>query len=80
MVKRLFVFSDMQFDQSLTSNSGGDSLPGWETTHDRVVKEFKAAGYEVPEIVYWNLQGGTTKPVLKVSSAVSMDIKTWEPD
>ncbi|KAG8783680.1 hypothetical protein FRC12_019468 [Ceratobasidium sp. 428] len=61
MVKRLFVFSDMQFDASLTSDSSG----GWETTHDRIVKAFKQAGYEMPEIVYWNLQGGTTKPVLK---------------
>lgn len=62
MVKRLFVFSDMQFDASLINKSGG----GWETTHDRIVKAFKKAGYEMPEIVYWNLQGGTTKPVLKV--------------
>ncbi|KAG8722495.1 hypothetical protein FRC08_001551 [Ceratobasidium sp. 394] len=61
MVKRLFVFSDMQFDASLTDQSEG----GWETTHDRIVKAFKQAGYEMPEIVYWNLQGGTTKPVLK---------------
>ncbi|KAG9128338.1 hypothetical protein FRC07_000450 [Ceratobasidium sp. 392] len=61
MVKRLFVFSDMQFDASLTDSSEG----GWETTHDRMVKAYKEAGYEMPEIVYWNLQGGTTKPVLK---------------
>ncbi|KAG9090252.1 hypothetical protein FRC06_001158, partial [Ceratobasidium sp. 370] len=60
MVKRLFVFSDMQFDASLANRS-----EGWETTHDRIVKAFKEAGYEMPEIVYWNLQGGTTKPVLK---------------
>ncbi|CAE6398994.1 unnamed protein product [Rhizoctonia solani] len=59
MVKRLFVFSDMQFDESV---SGGSSDGAWETTHDRVAKAFKEAGYEVPEIVYWNLQGGTTKP------------------
>ncbi|CAE6463855.1 unnamed protein product [Rhizoctonia solani] len=62
MVKRLFVFSDMQFDESV---SEGSSDGAWETTHDRVTKAFKEAGYEVPEIVYWNLQGGTTKPVLK---------------
>ncbi|KAG8698552.1 hypothetical protein FRC08_005842 [Ceratobasidium sp. 394] len=61
MVKRLFVFSDMQFDESLTHRSGG----GWKTTHSHIVKAYKKAGYEMPEIVYWNLQGGTTKPVLK---------------
>ena len=62
MVKRLFVYSDMQFDASQYK----DSESGWETTHDRIVKAFKEAGYEMPEIVYWNLQGGTTKPVLQV--------------
>ncbi|KAF8607922.1 hypothetical protein BDV93DRAFT_519910 [Ceratobasidium sp. AG-I] len=61
MVKRLFVFSDMQFDASQSDRSDG----AWETTHDRIVKAFKEAGYEMPEIVYWNLEGGTTKPVLQ---------------
>lgn len=68
MVKRLFVFSDMQFDASLTDGSEG----GWETTHDRMVKAFKEAGYEMPEIVYWNLQGGTTKPVLQVRPTITI--------
>ncbi|KAG8727669.1 hypothetical protein FRC12_022328 [Ceratobasidium sp. 428] len=62
MVKRLFVFSDMQFDASLTDRSVG----GWKTTHERIADAYKEAGYEVPEIVYWNLQSGTTKPVLQV--------------
>ncbi|KAJ1308502.1 hypothetical protein OPQ81_004206 [Rhizoctonia solani] len=64
MIKRLFVFSDMQFDQSVyrRASSRGDT---WETTHDRVANAFKEAGYEPPEIVYWNLQRCTTKPVLK---------------
>ncbi|KAG8708398.1 hypothetical protein FRC09_001273 [Ceratobasidium sp. 395] len=61
MVKRLFVFSDMQFDASLTNRSDRS----WTTTHNRIVKAYKRAGYEVPEIIYWNLQGGTTKPVLQ---------------
>ncbi|KAG8736440.1 hypothetical protein FRC12_017596 [Ceratobasidium sp. 428] len=61
MVKRLFVFSDMQFDASLV----GQSTRHWETTHDRIVNAYREAGYEMPEIVYWNLQGGTTKPVLQ---------------
>ncbi|CAE6418587.1 unnamed protein product, partial [Rhizoctonia solani] len=64
MVKRLFVFSDMQFDQSVPRGPSYGRV-GWQTTHDRVVNEFKKAGYEAPEIVYWNLQHGTTNPVLK---------------
>ncbi|CAE6397865.1 unnamed protein product [Rhizoctonia solani] len=69
MVKRLFVFSDMQFDQSL---SGSSEDSAWETTHDRISKAFKEAGYEVPEMVYWNLEGGTTKPVLKDTPGTSL--------
>ncbi|CAE6412739.1 unnamed protein product [Rhizoctonia solani] len=69
MVKRLFVFSDMQFDESLLDPSDNTA---WETTHDRVSKAFKEAGYEAPEMVYWNLQGGTTKPVLKDTPGTSL--------
>ncbi|KAG9091406.1 hypothetical protein FRC07_011861 [Ceratobasidium sp. 392] len=61
MIKRLFVFSDMQFDASVIKRADR----GWTTTHNRIVKAYKRAGYEVPEIIYWNLQGGTTKPVLQ---------------
>ncbi|QRV79638.1 hypothetical protein RhiJN_07653 [Ceratobasidium sp. AG-Ba] len=68
MVKRLFVFSDMQFDQSLTRRSN----EGWETSHDRIVKAYEQAGYEAPEIVYWNLQGNTTKPVLQDTPGTSL--------
>lgn len=58
MVKRLFIFSDMQFDTSLTPYHGYSysSEPiNWETSHDVIEKAFKEAGYEMPEIVYWNL-------------------------
>ena len=59
MIKRLFVFSDMEFDQS-SLQSG----TAWETEHQKAVKAFEEAGYDVPEIVYWNLQGARgAKPV-----------------
>jgi hypothetical protein len=53
MIKRLFVFSDMQFDQA-NSNSSSDT---WQTNHDAIVRAYEDAGYDVPEIVYWNLAG-----------------------
>jgi hypothetical protein len=64
MIKRLFVFSDMEFDESggNVTNSGG--TVGWTTEHEKIVKEFEAAGYDCPDIVYWNLQGARgAKPV-----------------
>jgi len=67
MVKRIFVFSDMQFNEA---KSGGTP---WETNHQRIVKAFGEAGYDVPEIVYWNLAGRVAaKPVTKDTPGVAM--------
>lgn len=54
MIKRLFVFSDMQFDQARTGDSSS-----WETNHDVIEKAYEKAGYEVPQIVYWDLSAGS---------------------
>ncbi|KAG8976373.1 hypothetical protein FRB90_009199, partial [Tulasnella sp. 427] len=67
MVKRLFVFSDMQFDSACTDNQK------WETSHQQITEAFEKAGYDVPEIVYWNLQGVVgAKPVTKDTPGVAM--------
>ncbi|KAH9975635.1 hypothetical protein BJV74DRAFT_967795 [Russula compacta] len=54
MVKRLFVFSDMQFDDA---DGAGRDACAWETNHDAIAHAYAEAGYDVPEIVYWNLAG-----------------------
>jgi hypothetical protein len=53
MVKRVFVFSDMQFDQAELMRGNR-----WSTSYERIEKKFAAAGYEMPEMVFWNLAGG----------------------
>lgn len=64
MIKRIFVFSDMQFDEAQplkSSKKKKESITeNWETNHDRVERAYTEAGYDVPEIVYWNLSGGLT--------------------
>ncbi|KAK6346554.1 hypothetical protein TWF696_006678 [Orbilia brochopaga] len=53
MIKRLFVFSDMQFDTAGHNvHSGAGS---WDTNYDVIKQEYEAAGYDMPEIVYWDL-------------------------
>ncbi|KAF8311896.1 hypothetical protein DL93DRAFT_2060520 [Clavulina sp. PMI_390] len=61
MIKRLFVFSDMQFDEA---RQGASTT--WTTDHDAIKIAYEKAGYDVPEIVYWNLSGNAnaSKPVL----------------
>jgi Domain of unknown function (DUF2828) len=56
MVRRLFVFSDMQFDHAdgARKDAGGGE---WQTNHDAIARAYAEAGYDVPEIVYWNLAG-----------------------
>ncbi|KAK4705836.1 hypothetical protein P7C70_g368, partial [Phenoliferia sp. Uapishka_3] len=60
MVERLFVFSDMEFDECHTMGNKYAS-------HYEIVKQaYKDAGYEIPELVFWNLaskQRRTSKPV-----------------
>lgn len=54
MVKRVFVFSDMQFDEAeITGNQDK-----WSTSYERIEKKFKEAGYDMPELIFWNLAGG----------------------
>ncbi|KAJ7253551.1 hypothetical protein C8J57DRAFT_1348451 [Mycena rebaudengoi] len=67
MIKRLFIFSDMQFDEA--SYGAGDD---WETNYDVIEKAFAAAGYEVPQVVYWNLAHHGTFEVLADRRGVAM--------
>ena len=53
MVKRIFVFSDMQFDQAETRGEGR-----WDTAYEAIEKMYREAGYKLPELVFWNLAGG----------------------
>ncbi|KAF9479389.1 hypothetical protein BDN70DRAFT_878871 [Pholiota conissans] len=67
MVKRLFVFTDMQFDEAQPENEGATV---WETNYDRIEQAYKAAGYEVPQIVYWDLasSGNAANKTVEVES------------
>ncbi|KAM0350213.1 hypothetical protein ACHAPU_003378 [Fusarium lateritium] len=69
MVKRVFVFSDMQFNQASSSTSLRNGYvynydghtkqtSPWSTSFERIKSGFEQAGYELPELVFWNLAGG----------------------
>lgn len=49
-IKRIYVFSDMQFDEALQNTS---------THFEQINKRFQDANVEIPQIVFWNLRGNT---------------------
>jgi len=56
MIKRFFVFSDMQFDEANANGTRKKIGGGWATNYDVIETAYKKkAGYEVPQIVYWDL-------------------------
>ncbi|KAI3845222.1 hypothetical protein MKX03_024880 [Papaver bracteatum] len=81
MIKRLFVFSDMEFNQA----SNGKYSPydynydrqsadaEWETDYQVIQNKFREKGYmNVPEIVFWNLRESHSTPVLCQQKCVAM--------
>ncbi|CAD6336034.1 unnamed protein product [Miscanthus lutarioriparius] len=66
MVKRVFVFSDMDFDQA-------SSRP-WETDYEAITRKFTEAGYGavVPEVVFWNLRDSDSVPVTALQKGVAL--------
>ncbi|CAL5054082.1 unnamed protein product [Urochloa decumbens] len=66
MVKRVIVFSDMEFDQA--------SLNPWETDYEAITRKFTEAGYgaAIPEIVFWNLRDSKSVPVTSGEKGVAL--------
>lgn len=57
MPTRLYILTDMQFNQVSGCGYGGGNPFG---ALDRARQKFASRGYEVPEIVCWNLRGDTS--------------------
>lgn len=66
MIKRVFVFSDMEFDMA--------SANPWETDYQAITRKFRENGYgdAVPEIVFWNLRDSRSTPVAMNQKGVAL--------
>ncbi|OMO56033.1 hypothetical protein COLO4_35808 [Corchorus olitorius] len=66
MIKRLFVFSDMEFDRA--------SANSWETDYQKIVRKFTKKGYgeSIPQIVFWNLRDSKATPVPGTQNGVAL--------
>lgn len=73
MIKQVFVFSDMQFDEAANeydheaaNEDGASQQSQWSSSFERVKGLYSDAGYEMPTLVFWNLAGSreiVSKPV-----------------
>ncbi|RLN12733.1 hypothetical protein C2845_PM09G18930 [Panicum miliaceum] len=68
MIRTVFVFSDMEFDQASASRGR------WETDYEAICRKFGDAGYGdvVPQIVFWNLRDSRSTPVTSTQPGVAM--------
>ena len=55
MPTKLLILSDMEFNEATSSN--WDRVSEWNPTAQQMIKGmYEEAGYEMPDIVYWNIQ------------------------
>lgn len=67
MIETLFIFTDMQFDSAERGSAS------WSTTHDIIEQKYRASGYKMPQIVYWNLRSAQPAiPCTKDTPGVAM--------
>jgi hypothetical protein len=58
-IKRIFVFSDMQFDAAFYGGSARNEPQLAKTQFERAQWRFANANLPMPQMVYWNLNGST---------------------
>ena len=58
MPERIYILSDMQFDEC----TGGDYGQGF-TNFEGVKEQYSQSGYDLPQIVFWNLRSDSTRDV-----------------
>jgi hypothetical protein len=52
MPKKLFIYTDMQFDEATSDNTENNGI---EVLYKTIVKMFKASYYTPPKFIFWNL-------------------------
>ena len=63
MPTRLYILSDMEFDAGLNINDDTDEV---ETLLESIARKWKEEGYELPQVIFWNLDARTQNiPALK---------------
>ncbi|KAG0197639.1 hypothetical protein BGX28_008861 [Mortierella sp. GBA30] len=74
MVKTLFVFSDMEFNQAVRGGNVGSGSVEAFPNYTVIKARYAQAGYRMPHVVFWKLRGSSrgNKPVTARQTGVSM--------
>ncbi|VAI19867.1 unnamed protein product [Triticum turgidum subsp. durum] len=74
MIRTIFVYSDMEFDQASATGGYYARSRSWDTDYEVICKKFRAAGYGdvVPQIIFWNLRDSKSTPVTSTQPGVAM--------
>jgi hypothetical protein len=64
MPQKLIIVSDMQFDQCCKSNK--------RTNFEQIQKLYRKAGYEMPQLVFWNVRSSDNVPVKQDDSGTCL--------
>lgn len=68
----VLIISDMEFDGATTYCYSGGSRPS-QTLFDHIADKWKTAGYDMPKLIFWNVNSRTnTIPVKQNSNGVAL--------
>jgi hypothetical protein len=63
MPKMLLILSDMQFDHCVQHD---------DSAMEMIERKFKSAGYDMPQVVFWNLNSTDNVPVKSDKSGAAL--------
>ncbi|KAM0900233.1 hypothetical protein ACQ4PT_020787 [Festuca glaucescens] len=77
MIRTVFVYSDMEFDQASGRgyyNGQAYGSGSWDTDYKVICRKFTDAGYgdAVPQVVFWNLRDSKSTPVTSTQPGCAM--------
>lgn len=67
--RRVLIFSDMQFDQATSSNQ--------LTNFQKAQRDFERAGYVLPELIFWNVNGATADFPVQMHQSGAVLVSGW---
>ena len=71
VIKKIYIISDMQFDEATSTGSWYDLKPR-ENIFGNMKEKFEANGYDFPNIVFWNVRAVENTPMTMNNDGVQL--------